>query len=116
MEKVNITYDDTVRVLRELAAERPDAFNPDASHFKDGQPCCIVGHVLHRLGATPEHLRHRREAYLIHSAASLGLAVGLNIDYGTIALLHDVQRLADGAPDNHGPHPWGKVVAEVLGR
>lgn len=116
MEKVNITYDDTVRVLRELAAEHPDAINPERVHFMDGQPCCIVGHVLHRLGATPEHVMHRHEGYPIHTAARLGLAIGLDIGHDTTDLLHDVQRLADNGPDNQGPAPWGEVVAMVLGQ
>lgn len=61
----HIDLDDAVTVLHALAAERPDYVDPDAApptsgkasscqYQKDGQPSCIVGHFLHRIGM-PTH-------------------------------------------------------------
>lgn len=48
-----ITYEDAVRVLDELAAERPDyVYIEESCHYteRDGNPGCIIGHLLDRLG------------------------------------------------------------------
>lgn len=48
-------WDEVVKV----AAERPDYVYPDLDycHYEsDGQPACLVGHALHRLGVPVETL------------------------------------------------------------
>ena len=60
MSEKNYTFEDVNRVLHELAAERPDYVyekpeNPDGTgdscvySTPDGQPSCIIGHVIARL-------------------------------------------------------------------
>ena len=64
MPELPLSYDDTLGLLREVIAEKGEDYVYDSPieprsrclYVHDGQPGCIVGHVLHRAGVSVEGL------------------------------------------------------------
>lgn len=51
-----ITLETAVRVLNEIANESPDRTVSVCQYQDSGQPCCLIGTALHRLGYSVEEL------------------------------------------------------------
>lgn len=43
---IELDYDETLSLLNRAVAEKGEDYTADDQYFKDGQPHCIVGHVL----------------------------------------------------------------------
>lgn len=82
-EEVKATYEAVV-------ADYPDARNPAQMLYNwiTHEPCCVVGHVFHRLGFTPKDYEGYQSAFA--AARKLGLSPT------AVDFLVDVQDVADG--------------------
>jgi hypothetical protein len=50
-----ITEEQARAATLKIVSANPNHSNPECKYFyKDGTPCCLVGHVLHALGVTHE--------------------------------------------------------------
>lgn len=95
-----IVFDDAVQALKELAAERPDyVYERDLCVYthENGEPGCIVGHVLDRLGLPRPGFDESRNTQGIRM-------LGFDMDDRTRRLLEDAQEYQDDR------ETWGAAV------
>lgn len=117
---IELTYDETVKILREVVAEKgedyvyPGAAKNDipgarCKYFEnDGTPSCIVGHVLARYGLTLEELTDVHNAWT--TPAKL-LDLGL---ISTTPRVIELLAVAQGKQDFGSP--WRVALDNALSR
>lgn len=128
-----ITYEDAKRTLLELAAERPDyiyerpvpppdvqaeydriGFKPPCRYSDfEGEPSCIVGHVLYRItpnafGRLAAWEKMMEKSTLPEHALSIA---GVEVDNQTLQLLSHTQYAQDA-----GGHTWDEAVANGIAK
>jgi hypothetical protein len=112
-----LTLEQVVADLRQIAHDQPDHVCPylgsetdrtmTCAYFAEGQPSCIVGHILARHGITQDDL-----GPLNHGADVSDLVMNeiIDIDLWTEDLLLVAQQEQDAGS------PWGRAVQEALNR
>jgi hypothetical protein len=104
-----------VALLLMLADQRPDYIHrPDAGAgcclYLDGdRPGCIIGHVLHHLGATIEFLRTQEGMWADHVAAAVA-----HIEFTAAAV--DALMIAQGRQDEGATWSAAAVAADIDGQ
>lgn len=108
-KKWTITASALAEAVVEVANERPDhvyeTANTDVCLYQvDGQPSCIVGHALARLGAPAELLRTLDSEELTIGSAFVDVEALERDDKDEAEFLHRVQNAQDIGV------PWGEAV------
>lgn len=77
-------------------------------NWLDGCPSCLIGHVMHRLGASGEFLAsHSREAaYTLMFFYTK--ETGVDFEEGVYGILSEAQQWQDSG------HPWGYALRKAL--
>lgn len=107
MSYKNVTNEDLLRTLREVAAEQPEKVYKSPAgaggscfYVHGNEPGCIVGHALHRLGVPLETLKeHESDA----ARAPLN-DLFPEVTEGAMDLVDSVQYLQDRG------EPWGEAI------
>jgi hypothetical protein len=107
---IKITFDEAVELLDRAVAEKGEDYiyprsagEAECLYVEDGQPSCIVGHVLFWKGLTLERI----ESIEGMSAFALNDYDWLDLDEKAEALLWKTQSRQDSGV------PWGRAVAEA---
>lgn len=89
----------------------PGSFGPVCVNFYDGEPSCIVGHVLANLGVSAEKAA---EMEVSHNVSVVNVARNLKrcgyeweIGEDAVDLLEEAQTLQDNG------HTWGEALANA---
>lgn len=121
MEIRYVTYAETLELFRQPIAlkgedyvyERNDSDDDTlvCYYAKNGEPSCIVGHVLHALGVSIEDMTHgyRRgplsEGFIGENLLKLTELYGLQFDTQSTVFMSRIQRHQDNE------EPWGEAYS-----
>jgi len=117
---IQLTVDNVLRTMEEVVSEygADYVYRTDSSvqcvYVADGEPSCLVGHVLHRLGVPTEALFHLGDRSgvsqdakgLVHALVREGYAAPVpSSPFGPIAVLMEAQWRQDTGST------WGEALA-----